>query len=101
MRGCSVLSIRHCVANGRDMELRARTSMGGHEYRVFETVKLPGGQDSRSGGGRHCTDLVDHPELVAERLVNVANLVGMETSMPARIAASDRASGMKRSFGPS
>jgi len=44
MRGCSVLSIRHCVANGRDMELRARTSMGGNEYRVFETVKLPGGK---------------------------------------------------------
>jgi len=49
-----------------------------HEYRVFEDVKLPDGKIIVPGVVGHYTDLVEHPELVAERLINFANLVGME-----------------------
>ena len=49
-----------------------------HEYRVFEDLKLPDGKILVPGVVGHYTDLVEHPELVAERLVNFAKLVGME-----------------------
>lgn len=49
-----------------------------HEYRMFETIKLPEGKIIVPGVVGHYTDLVEHPELVAERLVNFARLVGME-----------------------
>ena len=49
-----------------------------HEYHVFEDVKLPAGKIIVPGVVGHFTDLVEHPELVAERLVNFAKLVGME-----------------------
>ena len=49
-----------------------------HEYRVFEEVKVPEGKIIAPGVVGHYTDLVEHPELVAERLCNYAKLVGME-----------------------
>jgi len=49
-----------------------------HEYRVFEDFRLPAGKIIVPGVVGHYTDLVEHPELVAERLVNFARLVGME-----------------------
>jgi 5-methyltetrahydropteroyltriglutamate--homocysteine methyltransferase len=49
-----------------------------HEYRVFEAFKLPEGKIIAPGVVGHFTDLVEHPELVAERLCNYARLVGME-----------------------
>ncbi len=49
-----------------------------HEYRVFEDLKLPDGKIIAPGVVGHYTDLVEHPELVAERLMNYAKLVGME-----------------------
>lgn len=52
-----------------------------HEYRVFEDVKLPEGKIIAPGVVGHYTDLVEHPELVAERLYNYAKIVGMENVM--------------------
>jgi 5-methyltetrahydropteroyltriglutamate--homocysteine methyltransferase len=52
-----------------------------HEWRVFETLKLPEGAVLIPGVVGHCTDLIEHPELVAERLVRYANLVGRENVM--------------------
>jgi 5-methyltetrahydropteroyltriglutamate--homocysteine methyltransferase len=52
-----------------------------HEYRVFEDVKLPEGKIIAPGVVGHYTDLVEHPELVAERLCNYASIVGMENVM--------------------
>jgi 5-methyltetrahydropteroyltriglutamate--homocysteine methyltransferase len=52
-----------------------------HEYHVFEDVKLPEGKIIAPGVVGHYTDLVEHPELVAERLCNYAALVGMENVM--------------------
>ena len=49
-----------------------------HEWRVFEDVKLPEGATLVPGVVGHCTDFIEHPDLVAERLVRYANLVGRE-----------------------
>jgi 5-methyltetrahydropteroyltriglutamate--homocysteine methyltransferase len=49
-----------------------------HEWRVFETVRLPEGATLIPGVVGHCTDFIEHPDLVAERLVRYARLVGRE-----------------------
>lgn len=49
-----------------------------HEWRVFEDVKLPDGAVLIPGVVGHCSDFIEHPDLVAERLVRYANLVGRE-----------------------
>jgi 5-methyltetrahydropteroyltriglutamate--homocysteine methyltransferase len=49
-----------------------------HEWRVWEDVKLPEGRTLIPGVISHATDLVEHPELVAERLINFASVVGRE-----------------------
>jgi 5-methyltetrahydropteroyltriglutamate--homocysteine methyltransferase len=49
-----------------------------HEWRVWETVKLPEGRSLIPGVISHATNIVEHPELVAERIVRLARLVGRE-----------------------
>jgi 5-methyltetrahydropteroyltriglutamate--homocysteine methyltransferase len=49
-----------------------------HEWRVFEEVKLPQGATLVPGVVGHCSDFIEHPDLVAERLVRYAKLVGRE-----------------------
>ena len=70
-----------------------------HEWRVWEDVKLPDGKMLMPGVVSHATDLVEHPELVADRIVRYAKIVGRETSSPAPIAASAAAS-IRSSPGP-
>jgi 5-methyltetrahydropteroyltriglutamate--homocysteine methyltransferase len=52
-----------------------------HEWRVFEEVDVPDGAVLIPGVVGHCTDFIEHPELVAERLVRYAGLVGRENVM--------------------
>jgi 5-methyltetrahydropteroyltriglutamate--homocysteine methyltransferase len=49
-----------------------------HEWRVWENVKLPPGKVLLPGVVTHSTNIVEHPELVAERIVRLAKLVGRE-----------------------
>jgi 5-methyltetrahydropteroyltriglutamate--homocysteine methyltransferase len=49
-----------------------------HEWRVWETVKLPPDRVLIPGVISHATNVVEHPELVAERIVRLARLVGRE-----------------------
>ncbi|HEX4113264.1 MAG TPA: cobalamin-independent methionine synthase II family protein [Stellaceae bacterium] len=49
-----------------------------HEWRVWESVKLPKDKILLPGVIGHATNVVEHPELVAERLVRLAELVGRE-----------------------
>ena len=49
-----------------------------HEYHVFETVKLPDGKILIPGVVTHASNIVEHPELIAERLTRYAGLVGRE-----------------------
>jgi 5-methyltetrahydropteroyltriglutamate--homocysteine methyltransferase len=49
-----------------------------HEYHLWETLKLPEGKILVPGIITHCSNIVEHPELVAERIVRFARLVGRE-----------------------
>jgi 5-methyltetrahydropteroyltriglutamate--homocysteine methyltransferase len=49
-----------------------------HEWRIWETTKLPKGSVLIPGVISHATNVVEHPELVAERIVRLAKLVGRE-----------------------
>jgi len=49
-----------------------------HEYVVWEDVELPEGKILAPGVVSHATALVEHPELVSQRIRRFANLVGRE-----------------------
>ncbi len=49
-----------------------------HEWRVWKDVPLPEGKKLIPGVVTHHTNVVEHPELVAQRLVRLANVVGKE-----------------------
>jgi 5-methyltetrahydropteroyltriglutamate--homocysteine methyltransferase len=49
-----------------------------HEWKVWEDVKLPDGKCLIPGVISHSTVLVEHPELVAERIGRFARVVGRE-----------------------
>jgi 5-methyltetrahydropteroyltriglutamate--homocysteine methyltransferase len=49
-----------------------------HEWRVWQEVKLPDDKLILPGVVSHATNVVEHPELVAERILRFANLVGRE-----------------------
>jgi 5-methyltetrahydropteroyltriglutamate--homocysteine methyltransferase len=49
-----------------------------HEYHVWEDVKLPDGKLIIPGVVTHASNIVEHPELIAERIVRFARLVGRE-----------------------
>jgi 5-methyltetrahydropteroyltriglutamate--homocysteine methyltransferase len=49
-----------------------------HEWRVWEEVKLPDGKILAPGVISHSTNVVEHPDLVAERILRFAGLVGRE-----------------------
>jgi len=54
-----------------------------HEWRVWESVDLPDDKKLAPGVISHATNVVEHPELVAERLERLARIVG-----PERVVAS-------------
>lgn len=49
-----------------------------HEWQVWRDVKLPEGKVLIPGVISHATNVVEHPELVAERITRLARLVGRE-----------------------
>jgi 5-methyltetrahydropteroyltriglutamate--homocysteine methyltransferase len=52
-----------------------------HEWKIWEDVALPDGKVLVPGVVTHHTNVVEHPELVAQRLVRLANVVGRERVM--------------------
>ena len=52
-----------------------------HEWRIWESVKLPEGKVLAPGMISHATNVVEHPELVAQRILRLAKLVGRERVM--------------------
>jgi len=56
-----------------------------HEWRIWEDVKLPEGKTILPGVITHSSVVVEHPEIVAERILRFTNLVGRENV----IASSD------------
>jgi 5-methyltetrahydropteroyltriglutamate--homocysteine methyltransferase len=49
-----------------------------HEWKVWQDVKLPPGKVLMPGVISHATNIVEHPELVCERIVRLARLLGRE-----------------------
>jgi 5-methyltetrahydropteroyltriglutamate--homocysteine methyltransferase len=49
-----------------------------HEYKVWRDIKLPAGKILIPGVVSHATNVVEHPELVADRILAFANIVGRE-----------------------
>jgi 5-methyltetrahydropteroyltriglutamate--homocysteine methyltransferase len=49
-----------------------------HEYHVFEQHRPPEGMILIPGVISHTTNLVEHPELIAERIVRFARIIGRE-----------------------
>jgi 5-methyltetrahydropteroyltriglutamate--homocysteine methyltransferase len=52
-----------------------------HEWRIWEDVELPDGKVLVPGVVTHHTNVVEHPELVADRIVRIASLVGADRVM--------------------
>lgn len=52
-----------------------------HEWKVWENVKVPEGKSLIPGVISHSTPLVEHPELIAQRLIRFASVVGRENVM--------------------
>lgn len=53
-----------------------------HEWSVWKDVKLPGDKIILPGMVSHATNVVEHPDLVAERITRFTNLVGKERVIP-------------------
>ena len=52
-----------------------------HEWKIWEDVPLPDGKVLVPGVVTHHTNVVEHPELVAQRLIRLANVVGRDRVM--------------------
>jgi 5-methyltetrahydropteroyltriglutamate--homocysteine methyltransferase len=64
--------------NAQAISFESANARHEHEWHVWEDVKLPDGKIIIPGVITHCSNIVEHPELVADRIVNYARLVGRE-----------------------
>ena len=62
-------------ANGISYDQNVRHE---HEWAIFNDVRLPEGKLLMPGVVAHTTDVVEHPELIAQRIVRLAGVVGRE-----------------------
>jgi len=67
-----------------------------HEYHVWEDVKLPEGKILIPGVVTHHTVTVEHPQLVAERIVRLARLVGRENVIAGTDCGFAQGAGLQR-----
>jgi 5-methyltetrahydropteroyltriglutamate--homocysteine methyltransferase len=67
-----------------------------HEYHVWEKVTLPTGKILIPGVITHCSNIVEHPELIAERITRYAKIVGRENV----IAGSDCGFSSQATYNP-
>jgi 5-methyltetrahydropteroyltriglutamate--homocysteine methyltransferase len=54
-----------------------------HEYHLFETVKIPDGKVLCPGVITHASNIVEHPELICERILRFADLAGRDNVIAA------------------
>jgi len=64
--------------NASEFSIEAANPRHEHEWKVFEDFKLPEGTSLAPGVVGHCTDFIEHPEAVAQRLVRYGELIGAE-----------------------
>jgi 5-methyltetrahydropteroyltriglutamate--homocysteine methyltransferase len=60
------------------LSIEAANPRHAHEWQVFESVKLPEDKVLIPGVIDSCSNYIEHPELVAQRIVRYAALVGRE-----------------------
>lgn len=82
------LEFKHIVdlalsVNANGLSFEAANARHEHEWRIWEEVELPAEKYLIPGVVSHATNVVEHPELVAERIERFAGLVG-----PERVVAS-------------
>ena len=65
-------------ANVSGISYEASNPRHEHEWAVFEDIKLPDGKLLIPGVIDSVSNFIEHPELVAQRITNVARLVGRE-----------------------
>jgi 5-methyltetrahydropteroyltriglutamate--homocysteine methyltransferase len=64
--------------NAGSYSIEASNPCHEHEWNVFEEVKLPKDATLVPGVIGHYSDFIEHPDLIAQRLVRYAKLVGRE-----------------------
>jgi 5-methyltetrahydropteroyltriglutamate--homocysteine methyltransferase len=64
--------------NAAGYSIEAANPRHEHEWKVWENTKLPEGKVLVPGVVTHSTNVIEHPELVAQRIGNFARLVGRE-----------------------
>jgi 5-methyltetrahydropteroyltriglutamate--homocysteine methyltransferase len=69
------------AVNCRAYSFEAANVRHEHEWRVWQDVKLPEGKVLIPGVVSHATNVVEHPELVADRIVRFVRLVGCDHVM--------------------
>ena len=60
------------------LSFEAANPRHGHEWKVFEQVKLPDGKVLIPGVIESKTNFIEHPELISQRIARYADLVGRE-----------------------
>jgi hypothetical protein len=71
-----------------------------HEWKVWQEVKLPDDKLILPGVVSHATNVVEHPELVADRIVRFANM-SAESGLSPRQTAVSAVAFIRKSPGPS
>ena len=69
--------------NAQCYSIEASNPRHEHEWQVFEDMKLPEGKLVMPGVVTHCSPMVEHPELVAQRILRFARVCGRENVIPA------------------
>jgi 5-methyltetrahydropteroyltriglutamate--homocysteine methyltransferase len=67
--------------NARYLLIEQANARHEHEWKIWEDVALPDDKVVVPGVVTHQTHMVEHPELVAQRLTRLAKLVGPERVM--------------------
>jgi 5-methyltetrahydropteroyltriglutamate--homocysteine methyltransferase len=67
--------------NAGSVSFEAANPRHEHEYHLFERIKVPQDKVLCPGMITHASNIVEHPELIAERIMRFANLVGRENVM--------------------
>ena len=66
------------AVKAQEYSIEAANARHEHEWRVWQDVKLPEGKILMPGVVSHATNVIEHPRLVADRIIRYADLVGRE-----------------------
>ena len=77
---CDIFDLTNFVMSARPLAVSfpGANPRHEHEWRVWENAKLGDGRVLIPGVISHATNIVEHPELIAERIVRYAKNLGRE-----------------------